>query len=141
MIEIVLPLDVIDDHGPTFLPSCCNRIIRATHDAAGSCVTDRDTSAPHSESYSRANAWSRSLAVHVDLRADQDAQWRRQLLRDALETIVSVADAGGGKVIVVDADNEGLLAFYLRNGFKTTGTVGDLALYMKVSTARAALTA
>lgn len=78
------------------------------------------------------------LAVHVDLRADKDAQWGRQLLRDALETIIRVADAGGGKVIVVDADNEGLLGFYLRNGFKTTGTEGDLALYMKVSTARAA---
>jgi ribosomal protein S18 acetylase RimI-like enzyme len=79
------------------------------------------------------------LAVHIDLRADKDAQWGRQLLRDALETLVRVADAGGGKVIVVDADNEGLLKFYLRNGFKTTGTEGDLTLYMKVSTARKAL--
>lgn len=78
------------------------------------------------------------LAVHVDLRADKDAQWGRHLLRDALETIVRVADAGGGKAIVVDADNEGLLEFYLRNGFKTTGIDGDLTLYMKVSTARAA---
>ena len=81
------------------------------------------------------------LAVHIDLRADKDAQWGRQLLRDALETIVRVADAGGGKVIVVDADNEGLLELYLRNGFKTTGIEGDLALYMKVSTARKALRA
>ncbi len=79
------------------------------------------------------------LAVHTDLRADKNAQWGRQLLRDALETIVKVADAGGGKVIVVDADNEALLGFYLRNGFKTTGIDGDLALYLKVSTARAAL--
>ena len=79
------------------------------------------------------------LAVHVDLRADKDAQWGRQLLRDALETIVRVADAGGGKVIVVDADNQGLLGFYTRNGFKSTGRDGDLSLYLKVSTARAAL--
>ena len=79
------------------------------------------------------------LAVHADLRADTDAQWGRQLLRDALETIVGVADAGGGKVIVVDADNEGLLGFYTRNGFKSTGRDGDLSLYMKVSTVRAAL--
>ncbi|MDQ3053633.1 MAG: N-acetyltransferase, partial [Actinomycetota bacterium] len=78
------------------------------------------------------------LAIHVDLRADQAAQWGRQLLRDALETIVRVADAGGGKVIVVDADNSGLLGFYRRNGFKTTGVDGDLSLYMKVSTARKA---
>lgn len=89
-----------------------------------------------------APAWKLGkLAVHVDLRADKDSQWGRHLLRDALETIVRVADAGGGKVIVVDADNEGLLGFYLRNGFKTTGVQGDLALYMKVSTARKALTA
>ncbi len=87
-----------------------------------------------------APAWKLGkLAVHVDLRADKDAQWGRQLLRDALETIVRVADAGGGKVIVVDADNEELLGFYLRNGFNNTGIDGDLALYMKVSTARAAL--
>lgn len=79
------------------------------------------------------------LAVHVDLRADKNGQWGRQLLRDALETIVRVAEAGGGKVIVVDADNAGLLAFYTQNGFKATGVEGDLALYMKVSTARAAL--
>ena len=79
------------------------------------------------------------LAVHLDLRSDRDAHWGRHLLRDALETIVRVADAGGGKVIVVDADNEGLLDFYLRNGFKRSGREGDLTLYMKVSTARAAL--
>ena len=79
------------------------------------------------------------LAVHVDLRADKDTQWGRHLLRDALETIVQVADAGGGKVIVVDADNQGLLAFYPRNGFKSTGVEEDLALYMKMSTARKAL--
>lgn len=78
------------------------------------------------------------LAVHVDLRADKEAQWGRQLLREALETVIRVADAGGGKIIVVDADNSGLLDFYMRNGFKTTGKDGDLSLYMKVSTARKA---
>lgn len=79
------------------------------------------------------------LAVHVDLRRDKGAQWGRQLLRDALETIVRVAEVGGGKVIVVDADHEGLLGFYVRNGFKSTGVDGDLSLYTKVSTARKAL--
>jgi ribosomal protein S18 acetylase RimI-like enzyme len=79
------------------------------------------------------------LAVHVDLREDTEAHWGRQLLREALETLVRVADAGGGKVIVVDADNPGLLGFYRRNGFKSTGVDGDLSLYMKVSTARKAL--
>ena len=38
------------------------------------------------------------LAIHVDLQSDKEAQWGRQLLRDALETIVRVSDAGGGKV-------------------------------------------
>lgn len=79
------------------------------------------------------------LAIHVDLRADRGAQWGRQLLRDALERIVRIADAGGGKVIVVDADNAGLTDFYLRNGFKSTGIEGDLSVYMKLSTARKAL--
>lgn len=80
------------------------------------------------------------LAVHLELRADKDAHWGRQLLREALKTIVRVADAGGGKVIVVDPDNPVLVGFYLRNGFKNTGTKGDLTMYMKVSTARKALT-
>jgi len=44
------------------------------------------------------------LAVYVDVRRDKDVEWGRHLLRDALETIVRVADVGGGKVIVVDAD-------------------------------------
>lgn len=79
------------------------------------------------------------LAVHVDLLADKNEQWGSQLLRDALETVVSVADAGGGKVIVVDADNPALITFYARNGFTATGVKGALALYMKVSTARKTL--
>lgn len=79
------------------------------------------------------------LAVHVRLRADHDAQWGRQLLRHALETIVGVAEAGGGKVVVVDADNPGPLGFYQRNGFRSTGADGGLCLYLKISTARKAL--
>jgi hypothetical protein len=79
------------------------------------------------------------LAVHLDLRRDKHAHWGRQLLRDALETIVRVAEVGGGKVIVVDADNQGLLGFCVGNGFQTTDAQGDLSLYMKVSTARKAL--
>jgi predicted GNAT family N-acyltransferase len=77
------------------------------------------------------------LAVHTDLRSDKDAQWGRQLLRDALETVVRVADVGGGKVIVVEAAYASLLPFYERNGFSRTGVDGSLALYLKVSTVRA----
>lgn len=79
------------------------------------------------------------LAVDRNLREAKDAQWGRELLRDALETLVRVVDAGGGKVIAVDAGNAGLLAFHKRNGFKHTGVEGDLTLYMKVSSARKAL--
>jgi ribosomal protein S18 acetylase RimI-like enzyme len=85
-------------------------------------------------------AWKLAkLAVHLDLRAQAQSEWGRQLLRHALETIVSVSEAGGGKVIVADADTTGLMRFYTRNGFTSTGIDGDLSLYLKVSTARKAL--
>lgn len=79
------------------------------------------------------------LAIHVDLQSDTGGQWGRQLLRDALETIVRVSEAAGGKVIVVDADNPSIVPFYERNGFQSTGVDGSLTLYLKVSTARTAL--
>lgn len=79
------------------------------------------------------------LAVHVDLRSDKDAQRGRQLLRHALETVIRVADAGGGKVIVVDADDARLDGFYVSNGFTSTGIEGNLSLTLKISTARKAL--
>ena len=75
------------------------------------------------------------LALDVSRRGDKDQQWGAQLLRDALETIVAGADVGGGQVIVVDADNAGLLDWYTRHGFRSTGT-DNLRLYMKVATAQ-----
>jgi ribosomal protein S18 acetylase RimI-like enzyme len=106
-------------------------------------VVRDDVPKPMSRGWPRAvPAWKLGkLAIHVDLRADKNAQWGRHLLRDALETIIRVADAGGGKVILVDADNQGLLHFYLRNGFNSTGIDGDLSVFMKVSSARKALRA
>jgi hypothetical protein len=75
------------------------------------------------------------LALDTSLRGDKEHQWGRQLLRDALETIVAAADLGGGQIVVVDADNAGLVDWYTRHGFRSTG--GDeVRLYMKVSTAR-----
>jgi ribosomal protein S18 acetylase RimI-like enzyme len=104
-------------------------------------VVRDDVPKPMSRGWPRAvPAWKLGkLAIHVDLRADKDAQWGRHILRDALETIIRVADAGGGKVIVVDADNQGPLHFYFRNGFKGTGIDGQLSVFMKVSSARRAL--
>lgn len=77
------------------------------------------------------------LAVDTSLRG-QPEQWGRQLLREALLAIIAAAERGGGAVIVVDADNPGLVPFYQRNGFVPTGG-GDLRLFMKVATARAYL--
>lgn len=75
------------------------------------------------------------LALDRSLRGDSEKQWGWQLLRVALETIVGAASVGGGQVIVVDADNPGLIGWYTRHGFRSTG--GDeLRLYMKVATAR-----
>lgn len=77
------------------------------------------------------------LAVDNSLRSQSD-QWGRQLLREALLAIIAAAERGGGAVIVVDADNAGLVPFYERNGFISTGGT-DQRLFMKVATARAYL--
>jgi len=75
------------------------------------------------------------LALDRPLRGDRQRRWGSQLLRDALETIVAGADAGGGQIIAVDADHAGLVSWYLRHGFRSTGA-DELRLYMKVATAR-----
>lgn len=95
----------------------------------------------------QARGWPRSvpawkigkLAVHVDLRADAQAQWGRHLLRAAIETVLRACDVGGGKVIVVDPDDRALVDFYVANGFLSCAVQGSLACYLKVSTARAIL--
>lgn len=61
-----------------------------------------------------------------------------QLLLDALERIVSASDRGGGRVIVVDAIDEGAAAFYEHHDFQPI--TGTDRLVMKVATARAAVT-
>lgn len=75
------------------------------------------------------------LALDKSLRGDKGSQWGWQLLRAALETIMDAADRAGGQVIVVDADNAGLVRWYGQHGFRHTG-VDDLRLFMKVATAR-----
>ncbi|ALV40584.1 hypothetical protein AU252_04875 [Pseudarthrobacter sulfonivorans] len=78
------------------------------------------------------------LALDSSLRGDKVNQWGWQLLRVALETIMDAAELGGGQIIVVEADNPGLVGRYTRHGFIPTG--GDnLRLHMKVATARAYL--
>jgi hypothetical protein len=78
------------------------------------------------------------LALDQSLPRNPELQWGRQLLREALLTIIAAADLGGGQVIVVDPDNTGLVAWYAANGFLSTGGL-DLRMYMKVATARAYL--
>jgi ribosomal protein S18 acetylase RimI-like enzyme len=75
------------------------------------------------------------LALDRSLRGDPDHQWGRQLLREALVTIIAAAEVGGGQVIVVDPDNAGLVSWYAANGFFSTGGP-DLRMYLKVATAR-----
>jgi hypothetical protein len=78
------------------------------------------------------------LALDRSLRGDADRQWARQLLREALLTIIDAAEIGGGQLIVVDPDNAGLVGWYAGNGFLPTGGP-DLRMYLKVATARAYL--
>ncbi len=73
------------------------------------------------------------------LALDAELQGRRlgsQLLVDALEVIVSAAERGGVRVIVVDAIDAAAAAFYEHHDFVR---VGESQLVMKVATARAAL--
>ncbi|MGX7678140.1 GNAT family N-acetyltransferase [Jatrophihabitans sp. DSM 45814] len=78
------------------------------------------------------------LALDQSLRGNPERQWGRQLLREALLTIIAAAELGAGQVIVVDPDNAGLVAWYAANGFLGTGGP-DLRMYLKVATARAYL--
>lgn len=74
------------------------------------------------------------LALHVDLRGASNGSI---LLVDALRTIVSAADAVGGRLIVVDALDDKAHAFYERADFRALSRSNRLV--MRVSTARAAL--
>jgi len=75
------------------------------------------------------------LALDHTKRGDKAHQWGSQLLRAALEKIISASEVGGGRIIVVDADNTGLVGWYERHGFASKGG-STLRLHMKVATAR-----
>lgn len=69
-------------------------------------------------------------------RKEPQVQMGPQLVLDAIAKAVEAARVGGGQVIVIDADNEGLLPFYKGCGFLSTGVEGSLRLYMEMATAR-----
>lgn len=75
------------------------------------------------------------LALDRSLQGDKDAMWGTQLVVGALRRIVEAANVSGGRVIIVDADNERLVPFYASHSFLPT-RVHSLRLYMKVATAR-----
>jgi hypothetical protein len=75
------------------------------------------------------------MALDRSLQGNKEAKWGTQLLVAALRRIVEAANVSGGRVIVVDADNEGLLSFYSSHSF-LPAKGHPLRLYMKVATAR-----
>lgn len=75
------------------------------------------------------------LALDRTLQGDPDHKWGTQLVVDALRRILAAAHHSGGRVIVVDADNERLVPFYTAHSFLPARS-NPLRLYMKVATAR-----
>ena len=62
----------------------------------------------------------------------------RHLALDAITRVVGVSQLGGGRLIVVDAIDEGAAEFYRKIDFIPVANT-PLRLYMKIATARAAL--
>lgn len=62
-----------------------------------------------------------------------DKQFQRcglgsQLLRDALERTIKIADMAGARALIVDPSNEGAKAFYARYGFAELSGTSRMAL-------------
>lgn len=74
------------------------------------------------------------VALDQSLQGSEE-KWGTQLILSALRRIVDAASVSGGRVIVVDADNEGLVPFYAGHSFLPT-KADPLRMYMKVATAR-----
>jgi hypothetical protein len=75
------------------------------------------------------------MALDQGHRGDRVNMWGLQLLLGAFRQVLSASEAGGGRLLVVDADNEGLVPWYTEHGFLPTGT-NSLRLYMKIATIR-----
>ena len=72
-----------------------------------------------------------------------DITWGKILVQEALRVCVRASGSLGGRLIVIDADNPGLVGYYEKLGFKAMrradGDLVSLRLAMKTSTAAKAL--
>ena len=75
------------------------------------------------------------LALDLSL---QKQGYGKELLFDAITKVLGAAEAGGGRLIVVDAIDEEAMRFYLRCDFRCVAERRH-RLFMKMSTARKAL--
>ncbi|GAB3087966.1 N-acetyltransferase [Nocardioides zeae] len=75
------------------------------------------------------------LALDRTYRGDRVNLWGTQLLLGAFRQVLAASATGGGRLLVVDADNEGLVPWYRGHGFLPTG-VDPLRLYLKIATIR-----
>lgn len=75
------------------------------------------------------------MALDHGHRGDQVNMWGFRLLLGAFRQALAASEAGGGGLLVVDADDEGLVPWYTEHGFLPTGT-DPLRLYMKIATIR-----
>jgi hypothetical protein len=117
-------------------PECSERVVGYYAICPTMVIRDDMPKSVQRGTLHRAPAWLLAkLALDKSLRGDAVHRWGAQLLREALGTILAGAVAGGGQIIVVDADNAGLVGWYSHHGFKDTGSP-DLRLYLKVATAR-----
>lgn len=95
-----------------------------------------------------ANYLLAKLGLHIDLRGrsvgdNPDITWGKILVQEALRVCVRASGSLGGRLIVIDADNPGLVGYYEKLGFKAMrradGDLVSLRLAMKTSTAAKAL--
>lgn len=75
------------------------------------------------------------MALDQSHRGDPVNKWGLQVLLGAFRQVLAASEAGGGRLLVVDADNEGLVPWYLAHAFLPTG-VDPLRLYLKLATIR-----
>jgi hypothetical protein len=64
------------------------------------------------------------LALAEKCRGDKVQMWGTQLLLGAFRQVLAASESGGGRLLVVDADNEALVPWYADHGFCAGATGG-----------------